>query len=188
MLPDPLLILLGIAVGTVGTLVGAGGGFVLVPLLAILDPALATAGITGVSLAVVAMNAMSGALAYARERRIDYRSGIPFALATFPGSILGALATKFLERRYFDIAFAVLLLGLAVLLIRRGEAKSRAETAEGTDRHPDVRDRDGERGPHPPCDRPVLRLSPGRDHRALRSAPSHLSADGDVRALRASGS
>ena len=131
MLPDPLLILLGIAVGTFGTLVGAGGGFVLVPLLALLEPALATAAITGVSLAVVAMNATSGALAYARDRRIDYRSGIPFALATLPGSVLGALATKFLERRYFDIAFSLLLLGLAVLLIRRGEAKPRAETAEG---------------------------------------------------------
>ncbi|GAC1701833.1 MAG: sulfite exporter TauE/SafE family protein [Candidatus Limnocylindrales bacterium] len=150
MLPDPLLILLGIAVGTFGTLVGAGGGFVLVPLLAILEPALATAAITGVSLAVVAMNATSGALAYARDRRIDYRSGILFALATLPGSILGALATKFLERRFFDIAFALLLLGLAVLLIRRGEPTAHAEPADGivaTRWHPqrDLTDRAGTR-------------------------------------------
>lgn len=149
MLPDPLLVLLGVAVGTFGTLVGAGGGFVLVPLLALLEPALATAAITGVSLAVVALNATSGAIAYARDRRIDYRSGIPFALATLPGSVLGALATQFLERRYFDITFALLLIGLAVLLIRRGEAKPRTETAEGAaDRwHPqrDLTDRAGTR-------------------------------------------
>ena len=129
--PDPILFLLGVAVGTFGTLVGAGGGFVLVPLLALHEPALATASITGESLAVVALNATSGALAYARDRRIDYRSGIPFAIATLPGSILGAIATKFLERRYFDIAFALLLIGLAVLLVRRGEAKPPAEAAEG---------------------------------------------------------
>jgi uncharacterized membrane protein YfcA len=140
MLPDPLLVLLGIAVGTFGTLVGAGGGFVLVPLLALLEPTLATAAITGVSLAVVAMNATSGALAYARDRRIDYRSGIPFAIATLPGSVLGAVATRYLERRWFDIAFAVLLLALAGLLVRRGEATAPSETAEGGGRWRMARD------------------------------------------------
>jgi len=132
MLPDPLLILLGIAVGTFGTLVGAGGGFVLVPLLAILEPALATAAITGVSLAVVAFNAVSGAAAYARDKRVDYRSGIPFAIATLPGSVLGAILTQFVSRQVFDIVFAILLIALAGLLIRRGETKPRLQTAEGT--------------------------------------------------------
>lgn len=146
MLPDPLLFLLGIVVGTFGTLVGAGGGFVLVPLLALLEPALATAAVTGVSLAVVAFNATSGALAYARDRRIDYRSGIPFAVATLPGSVLGAIITQYLDRRWFDITFAILLVGLAALLIRRGEAAPRPETAEGSgrwDRQRELTDRAG---------------------------------------------
>jgi len=148
MLPDPLLFLLGVVVGTFGTLVGAGGGFVLVPLLAILEPALATAAITGVSLAVVAFNATSGALAYARDRRIDYRSGIPFAVATLPGSVLGAIITQYLDRHWFDIAFSILLVGLAALLIRRGEAAPHPETAEGSGRWHvarDLTDRSGTR-------------------------------------------
>jgi len=148
MLPDPLLFLLGIVVGTFGTLVGAGGGFVLVPLLALLEPALATAAVTGVSLAVVAFNATSGALAYARDRRIDYRSGIPFAVATLPGSVLGAIITQYLDRHWFDIAFSILLVGLAALLIRRGEAAPHVETAEGSGRWHvarDLTDRSGTR-------------------------------------------
>lgn len=132
MLPDPILFVLGIVVGAFGTLVGAGGGFVLVPLLAILEPALATAAVTGVSLAVVAFNAVSGASAYARDKRVDYRSGIPFAIATLPGSVLGAILTQFVSRQVFDIVFAILLVALAAILIRRGETKPRLQTAEGT--------------------------------------------------------
>ena len=146
MLPDPVLLILGVVVGAFGTLVGAGGGFVLVPLLALLEPALATAAVTGVSLAVVAFNATSGALAYARDRRVDYRSGIPFALATLPGSVLGAIITQYLDRRWFDIAFSVLLVALAGLLITRGEAVPRAELAEGSGRwhrHRELTDRAG---------------------------------------------
>jgi uncharacterized membrane protein YfcA len=89
-----------------------------VPLLALLEPRLPTAAITAISLAVVAMNAGSGALAYAHARRIDYRSGIPFALATLPGSIGGALATRLLPRSVFDVVFAILLVGLGGMLLR----------------------------------------------------------------------
>ena len=59
--------------GTFGTLVGAGGGFLLVPLLALLEPTLPTNDVTAMSLAVVAMNATSGAIAYARQRRLTFR-------------------------------------------------------------------------------------------------------------------
>ena len=43
------------------------------------------------SLAVVFANAASGSLAYARLRRIDYKSGLLFAAATIPGAVAGAL-------------------------------------------------------------------------------------------------
>jgi uncharacterized membrane protein YfcA len=110
-------VVIGGAVGTFGTLVGAGGGFVLVPLLALLEPTLSTNAITAMSLAVVAMNASSGAIAYARRRRIDYRSGIVFALATLPGSVGGALISRSIPRPAFDLAFAALLIGLALFVV-----------------------------------------------------------------------
>ena len=106
----------GVAVGAFGTLVGAGGGFLLVPLLALLNPAMPSRSVTAVSLAVVAMNASSGALAYYRQRRIDLRSGIPFALATLPGSVAGVVLTRFVSRAIFDGIFAGLLIALAVVV------------------------------------------------------------------------
>ncbi len=111
------LLVLGAGVGTFGTLVGAGGGFVLVPLLALIEPALPAASITAVSLGVVAFNATSGTVAYLRQGRVDLASGLPFALATLPGSVAGALLTRVVSRTVFDLVFAVLLVALAVFVV-----------------------------------------------------------------------
>jgi uncharacterized membrane protein YfcA len=96
------LVLLGFGVGTYGTLIGAGGGFVLVPILLLLYPNEPAAVITGISLAVVFFNAASGTLAYAVLRRIDYLAAAVFAAASIPGAVLGALATTAVDRRLFD--------------------------------------------------------------------------------------
>ncbi len=96
------LVPLGFVVGAYGTLIGAGGGFILAPILALLYPADSPELLTSISLAVVFFNALSGSAAYARMGRIDYRSGGVFAMATIPGAILGALVTSFLPRRLFD--------------------------------------------------------------------------------------
>ena len=109
---------LGFAIGTIGTLIGAGGGFILLPVLALLFPLEPTGTLTATSLAVVAANATSGAIAYGRQRRIDYRSGIAFAIATLPGSIAGALLARAIPRGPFDTAFALVLLALAAVLLR----------------------------------------------------------------------
>ena len=109
---------LGFGIGTVGTLIGAGGGFILLPVLALLSPQEPTGTLTATSLAVVAANATSGAIAYGRQRRIDLRSGIAFAIATLPGSIAGALLARSVPRGAFDAAFALVLLALAAVLVR----------------------------------------------------------------------
>ena len=111
-------IALGLAIGTVGTLIGAGGGFILLPILAILFPHEPTGTLTATSLAVVAANATSGAIAYGRQGRIDLRSGLVFAAATLPGSVAGALLARSIPRGPFDIGFAALLLLLAVVVLR----------------------------------------------------------------------
>ena len=77
-----LLIPLGFAVGAYGTLVGAGGGFVLVPALLLIYPDQPPSSVTSISLAVVFVNASSGSAAYARLKRIDYFTGLMFAAAS----------------------------------------------------------------------------------------------------------
>jgi uncharacterized membrane protein YfcA len=120
-----LLALLGAMVGVFGTLVGAGGGFILTPVLLVLYPTASPTTITAISLVVVFFNALSGSLAYARQRRIDYRSGIAFAVATFPGSVLGVLVVAFSPRRLFDALMGLLLAALAVWLITNRDREGR---------------------------------------------------------------
>jgi uncharacterized protein len=119
-MPPLLLVPLGFAIGAYGTLIGAGGGFVLVPALLFLYPHERPATITSVSLAVVFFNALSGSVAYARQRRIDYKTGIRFALATAPGAILGARVVGLFSRGLFDVVFGSVMVGVAAFVIVRG--------------------------------------------------------------------
>ena len=112
-------VLVGILVGVLGTLVGAGGGFILLPALVLLSPHDPPATLTAISLSVVFANATSGSLAYARMRRIDLRAGLWFALAGLPGSVLGAWLTQRLDHGVFDpLLGATLILGASVILLR----------------------------------------------------------------------
>jgi len=99
------LVFLGFVVGAFGTLIGAGGGFLLVPLL-LIGYHFPPADAVGTSLSLVFLNAASGSFAYLRQRRVDLQLGWKFAAATIPGAIGGE----------FSLAFGVLLVLIAVLL------------------------------------------------------------------------
>jgi hypothetical protein len=110
-------VLLGLAVGAFGTIVGSGGGFILTPILLLLYPHERAATLTAISLTAVFFNAASGSAAYAQQRRIDYRSGLAFAAAALPGSVAGALVVGSVPRSLFDVLMAAMLLGLAAWLL-----------------------------------------------------------------------
>lgn len=110
--------LLGTIAGILGTIVGAGGGFFVVPyllLLAKLNPQV----IIGTSMTMVFFNAISGSIAYIRQKRIDIKTGIKFAIATLPGSILGAYISKLFSSSTYSKAFGLLLLGIGIFILLR---------------------------------------------------------------------
>jgi uncharacterized protein len=109
---------LGLVVGAFGTLVGAGGGAVLVPVLLVLLPQETPATVTAISLAVVFFNAYSGTVTYIRMGRVDYRSGVLFTLASLPGAIVGVLVIHRMPRSLFDPLFGILLLVIGGFLFR----------------------------------------------------------------------
>jgi uncharacterized membrane protein YfcA len=116
MIDSLILFIVGIIVGFIGTVVGVGGGFIVVPFLTLvynLSPQMAV----GTSMCIVAMNSISGAVSYARQKRIDYRTGIIFSLSMFPGAFLGAYLLQMVERQAFEIGFGIFLLAIAVSMM-----------------------------------------------------------------------
>jgi uncharacterized membrane protein YfcA len=123
------LISLGFGIGAYGTLIGAGGGFLLMPLLLMIYPHEHHHTLTAISLAVVFFNSISGAAAYARLKRIDYKSGLMFAAATIPGAIFGVTCSASIPRKDFEAIFSIFLTGLALFLFFR--PKSDTEPTRG---------------------------------------------------------
>jgi hypothetical protein len=109
-----------------------------VPVLLLMYPQDSPKRLTSISLAVVFFNALSGSEAYARMRRIDYRSGLMLALATIPGAIIGALHTASVPRQTFNVIFGVLLLAAAAFLLFRPKlerARVEKHSAHMLERH-----------------------------------------------------
>lgn len=117
MLDIILFVLIGITVGSFGTLIGAGGGFILTPILIFMFPKLPPATITAISMTTVFFNSSSGSVAYMRMKRVDYKTGIIFAIATLPGSIAGTIVTHYISISLFHIIFGIFMILFASIII-----------------------------------------------------------------------
>ncbi|MEN1970380.1 sulfite exporter TauE/SafE family protein [Lentibacillus sp. N15] len=128
-----LLLVIGIIAGGYGTIVGAGGGFIFVPALLLIlkmDPAIAA----GSGLVIVLINSFSGAIGYARQKKIDYRTGILIAIGALPGSLLGVWLLHVYASNYFNIAFATVLMLLGLFLFTKNT--SFGKTKASVQNHP----------------------------------------------------
>lgn len=102
---------LGFLAGGYGTLVGIGGGLLVVPVLIFAHyPAKIAAGTSTV---VVLGTAVSGSIAYLRQGRVHLGAAVTFALAGLPGAVLGAFVDQHIPQRLFSGLFALLLLVMA---------------------------------------------------------------------------
>lgn len=120
------LALIGFTIGGYGTLVGAGGGFMLMPVLLLIYPHRPASELAAISLACILLNTISGGIAFAKQGRIDYKSALLFAITIIPGSIMGAMATKYVPRSYFEGVFAVFLIGLSIFMfLKKTESRSK---------------------------------------------------------------
>lgn len=123
-----LFAVLGFAIGALGTLIGVGGGFLLVPILLILYPERSSMWVGSLSMWMIALNATSGSISYHFKRVIHFRIAAISILAAFPGSVFGVMLERYVSRAFFEKAFGVALLGYASFLLLRklkGAAGSR---------------------------------------------------------------
>ena len=117
-----MLLFIGLIAGTVGSLVGLGGGIIIVPLLIglhSLSPQLAV----GTSMVTVVFTGLSSTLTYMKHKRVDYKSGLILFIGSGPGGIIGSWANKFLNQDTFSLYFGIFLIFVSILLMLRDKLK-----------------------------------------------------------------
>ena len=124
-----LLILLGIVAGTMGSLVGLGGGIITVPALLFfqkmgwLSQPLEHQNIVAISLMAIIFTAFASTLTNHKHGRIDMKSGLIFFLGAGPAVAIGAWAGMYVPEGIFYILFGMLMLFTTYLLSVRDRIK-----------------------------------------------------------------
>lgn len=112
------LIAIAIVAGLLGSLVGLGGGVIIVPVLTLLyhvDIRLAI----GASILSVIATSSGAAVTYVRERLTNLRAGMFLEIATTIGAVTGAYLTTLLSGNMLFILFAFVLLYSAFAMYQK---------------------------------------------------------------------
>ena len=117
------LISLGFAAGIIGSMIGLGGGFVIVPILTFFgfSPQLAASN----SLFAAFSNAIASTTSYAKQKRIEYSIGLKLGLLSIPGTILGAYISDGITPSSFKILFGIVLLASSIYIFLKRKMESR---------------------------------------------------------------
>ena len=115
-LPVAKIILQGAVVGTISGLVGAGGGFLLVPALALLG-GLPMPAAVGTSLVVISMQSFAGLAGHLSTEAIDWKLAGMVTAAAVVGSIIGGLLTSRVDPAVLRKAFGWFVLAMAAFVL-----------------------------------------------------------------------
>jgi uncharacterized membrane protein YfcA len=117
MIDGLVLIVGGVAAGLFGSLLGLGGGLLIVPLLTLVfNLPLLTA--VGVSLVCVIVTSGASAGVYLERRVANLRLGMVLELFTAIGALAGGLAAFILPENILELLFAALLVYVAMTMVR----------------------------------------------------------------------
>ncbi len=110
----PGIVVLAITASVLASMVGLGGGLIIVPVLVFvgLPPHVAAAN----SLMATMSNAAAASLVYSKARKIDHRHALRLGIMASPGSVLGALVTTNTDHGLFGILLALVLVIAAVYI------------------------------------------------------------------------
>lgn len=120
------LVLLGFAAGVLGSMIGLGGGIIIVPILTFLGfpPTVAASN----SLFGALSNAIASTISYSKQKRIVYSLGVKLGLLSVPGTVLGAFLSTDVTPDIFKILFGFVLIASAVYIFVRKKIDNAEKT------------------------------------------------------------
>jgi uncharacterized membrane protein YfcA len=120
------LIPLGFAAGILGSMIGLGGGIIVVPVLTFLGfpPTVAASN----SLFAALSNATASTISYSKQKRIEYYLGLKLGLLSIPGTVLGAIISTDVAPDIFKILFGFVLIASASYIFLRKKIETKEKT------------------------------------------------------------
>lgn len=124
-----VLVIIALLSGIIGSLVGLGGGIILVPATLYIGlnlgmiPDITPQKVVGLSVVMMIFTGLASTLSYMKSKTVDYKSGWIFFIGSIPGTMLGAWVNKGLDVPSFNLYFGILLIILATILLVRDRLK-----------------------------------------------------------------
>jgi uncharacterized membrane protein YfcA len=114
---------ISVVAGLLGSLLGLGGGIIVVPALTLLMH-LDIRYAVGASIVSVIATSSGAAAAYVREHMTNLRVAMLLEIATTTGALSGAYLAGLVSQRWLFVIFGVMLAYSAVMMLRKREAIS----------------------------------------------------------------
>jgi uncharacterized membrane protein YfcA len=112
------IVLLGILVGAITGLVGAGGGFLIIPAL-VLIAGLPVKTAIGTSLLIIAVNSLIGFLGDVHNQSIHWIFLLEFTGLSIAGIFLGSYVSKFVDNKKLKSWFGYFIITMSVVILAR---------------------------------------------------------------------
>ncbi|AVQ34459.1 sulfite exporter TauE/SafE family protein [Staphylococcus muscae] len=120
-----ILLLVGFLSAVIGSIVGIGGGIIIVPTLIYFGVTLDVLhGITpqtaiGTSSIILIVTGLTSSLGYLKQKQVDVKNGMIFLIGIIPGALIGAYLSQFLTLHSFNRYFGIFLIFVSILLMIR---------------------------------------------------------------------
>ncbi len=121
-----LIVLISFFAGVLGSILGLGGGIIVIPFLTIFLGVEIRYAI-GASIVSVIATSSGAAARYVRDHMTNVRLAIFLEVATTTGAIVGAIISSFVHSRILYFIFAVVLLHSAYMMWKRGQESKKGE-------------------------------------------------------------
>lgn len=125
MLSILLLILIGALSAILGSIVGIGGGIIIVPTLVYfgvehhllhgITPQIAI----GTSSIILIVTGLTSTLGYMKSKQVDIKNGYIFLFGLLPGSLIGSIISRYLTLDSFNLYFGIFLIVVSIILMVR---------------------------------------------------------------------
>ena len=112
----PIVAVLALAVGAVTGLIGAGGGFLIVPALTLVA-GLPMREAVGTSLVVIAMNSVSAVGGHLHHVHIDWNTTLVVTAIAIVGSLVGSTLSKKVSETTLRVGFAWFVLAMGAFIL-----------------------------------------------------------------------